>query len=51
MQITSDLGDHVVEDRTLVIGPASATFAADADADADTDADADEHDDAREGAL
>jgi uncharacterized protein (TIGR02677 family) len=45
MQITSDLGDLVVEKRALVIGPASAASAADADADAD------EHHDARQGAM
>jgi hypothetical protein len=49
MRITSDLGDLVVEERALVIGPARPMSAADADADADEDAD--EHDDARQGAV
>jgi anti-sigma regulatory factor (Ser/Thr protein kinase) len=35
MEITSDLGELVVEGRALVIGPASATLATSADEDGD----------------
>ena len=45
MQVTSDLGDLVVEGRALVIGPASATSAADPDADEGED------DGARQGVV